>query len=97
MKFEDFNSTLKDRKPPENISQNLLALWYDGNGQWARAHQIVQDIENKDAAWIHAYLHRKEGDEGNAGFWYRKAGKTHCKMTLEKEWETLVIHFLSLN
>ena len=58
-------------------------------GDWSRAHEIVQDEEGRDAAWVHAYLHRKEGDLANAGYWYRRAGKPACKTSLEDEWEAI--------
>jgi hypothetical protein len=68
----------------------LQSLWYDGKNDWQKAHSIIQDIEDKTAAWIHAYLHRKEADKGNAGYWYNRAGKPMPAYSLEKEWEELV-------
>ncbi len=65
------------------------ALYWERKGDWAKAHDLVQDIETKDAAWIHAYLHRKEGDQWNAGYWYRKAGMEFYNGTLEQEWQSL--------
>src|ERR1700733_15799160 len=57
------------------FSGALLALWWDAKGDWERAHGIAQDVAGADGAWVHAYLHRKEGDAGNAGYWYRQAGR----------------------
>ena len=94
MKFEDFISSLEEETPPKEISSNLLALWYDGKGLWSEAHEIVQDLNTKEAAWIHAYLHRKEGDDWNAGYWYRQAQTDHCSDSLEQEWASLVRFFL---
>lgn len=94
MKFEDFINSLEEESPPKEIRLSLLALWYDGKGLWPEAHDIVQDLESKEAAWIHAYLHRKEGDDWNAGYWYRRAGKDHCSDSLEDEWTSLVRFFL---
>ena len=95
MLYDEFVTTLEDINPPK-ITENLLSLWFDAKGNWDKAHEIVQDDNSSDAAWIHAYLHRKEGDDWNAGYWYRKAGKDHCRSTLEKEWEDLVKYFLAL-
>ena len=72
----------------------LRALWHDAHGDWNRAHSIAQDIESPDAAWVHAYLHRKEGDLANAGYWYRQAGKQRPSVSLAEEWTELVNYFL---
>lgn len=69
------------------------ALYLDREGDWEKAHELVQDLETREAAWIHAYLHRKEGDEFNAGYWYRKADKKPFAGPLEKEWESLCDFF----
>ncbi len=76
--------------PPSQVTDHLKALWYDGKADWERSHTIIQDIEDADAAWIHAYLHRKEGDIGNADYWYRRAGKKRPSVPLEEEWENIV-------
>ena len=68
----------------------LTALWHDAKNDWNKAHKITQDISGKDAAWVHAYLHRKEGDSGNASYWYSRAGKPFSNKTLEAEWEEIV-------
>ncbi|MDB5229454.1 MAG: hypothetical protein JWN76_259 [Chitinophagaceae bacterium] len=90
MDLTTFKQSLSGGKPPENISAYLQSLWYDGKGDWKKSHEVIQDIAGNNAAWIHAYLHRKEGDIWNADFWYNKAGKKRPDMTLEKEWEELV-------
>lgn len=64
-------------------------MWWDGAGNWTRAHEIAQEIESREAAWVHAYLHRKEGDAGNAGYWYGQAGKPHSQLSLAAEWEEI--------
>ena len=89
MTFEQFSQSLSEASPPLDISEHLKALWYDAKGNWEKSHQIIQDIEDSNAAWIHAYLHRKEGDIGNAGYWYRRAGKKKPVVSLEEEWETI--------
>ena len=71
---------------PSHLPPLLVALWCDSGGHWDRAHHIAQDDESPEAAWVHAYLHRKEGDEGNARHWYTRAGQPVCNATLEEEW-----------
>ena len=85
-----FKETTAADKPPQDASVYLQALWYDAKGDWEKAHTLIQDVEDKDAAWIHAYLHRKEGDNGNADYWYRRAGKSRPPMSVENEWEQIV-------
>jgi hypothetical protein len=94
MTIEQFNSTLPQPEPPAGITDILTALWYAGKGDWEKAHSIAQDISTRDGSWIHAYLHRYEGDQGNAHYWYNKAGRTMPVMSLEMEWEALVKAFL---
>ena len=68
----------------------LLALWWDAKGDWEKAHEIAQDVSDEDGAWVHAYLHRKEGDLGNAAYWYRQAGRAVARGDLRVEWEGIV-------
>ncbi|HEX3471603.1 MAG TPA: hypothetical protein VHT28_10495 [Silvibacterium sp.] len=89
MVFEEFRGTLGETRPPDGVSPLLTALWWDARGDWARAHEIAQDVESRDGAWVHAYLHRKEGDEGNAGYWYQRAGRPHSRASLDAEWEQI--------
>jgi hypothetical protein len=72
----------------------LQALWHDARGDWAAAHALAQDVETPDGAWVHAYLHRKEGDAFNAGYWYRRAGKPVFQGALDAEWTSLVTALL---
>ena len=90
MSLSEFKISLVENLPPDNLSVYLLALWFDGKGNWNKAHNVIQDVEDKKAAAIHAYLHRKEGDIGNADYWYSCAGKKRKDISLEKEWEELV-------
>lgn len=90
MKFEEFKASIQKLSPPTILSPPLQALWYDGKGDWHRAHNVAQDIRSPDGSWIHAYLHRKEGDEGNAAYWYNRANKPFCNLSLEEEWESIV-------
>ena len=72
--------------PPGGLSPPLEALWHDAKGDWATAHRIVMNAQSAAAAWVHAYLHRKEGDLDNARYWYRKAKRPEATGTLEEEW-----------
>lgn len=94
MDFTDFKQSLASDERPEGLSQLLRGLWHGGRGDWDQAHRIVQAIEGPDAAWIHAWLHRQEGDDWNAGYWYKRAGRPHCHDSLEKEWETIAAELL---
>ena len=93
MTFEQFLLSLQNNHPPE-LSDYLESLWYDKKGNWDKAHQIVQEIPDKDGSWVHAYLHRVEGDVWNSNYWYTKAGKKMPEMPLNEEWESLVHYFL---
>lgn len=95
MLIEDFHSSIKEEQPPGELSPILLALWYDGKGNWDKAHSIVDGMPGINGAWIHAYLHRKEGDLWNANYWYNRAGKTMPDEALDSEWSKLVSHFLT--
>lgn len=86
-----FKESLSENKPPQNISVYLKALWYEGKGEWDKAHQLIQDVDDSNAAWIHAFLHRKEGDISNADYWYHHAGKKRPAISLKKEWDEIVM------
>jgi hypothetical protein len=94
MRYEEFIQSLSATQLPENISPVLSALWYDGKENWNMSHDIAQEIHDTDGSWIHAYLHRKEGDISNARYWYSMAGKSVPTVSLKEEWESLVRHFL---
>ena len=94
MTIEEFTATLASERAPEGISAALRARWEDARGEWDAAHQIAQDLEDSDGSWIHAYLHRKEGDLGNAGYWYRRAGKPVAGDSLDAEWRRIVTALL---
>ena len=86
----DFKATLSNAAPAPNLAPPLAALWWAAKGNWDQAHKIVQDEDDANSAWVHAYLHRVEGDLGNAGYWYRRAGKPVAKDPLQDEWERIV-------
>jgi hypothetical protein len=91
MQYRAFIDSLDQDACPNHLSSPLKALWYDKKGQWDRAHEIVQQRDDRTAARIHAYLHRKEGDDWNARYWHRRAGSIFPEtMKLEDEWNLLV-------
>lgn len=95
MMLREFHDSLSLSAPPINLTVYLESLWYDAKGEWNKAHIIIQDLHDNTAAWIHAYLHRKEGDVFNANYWYNKAGKRMPGYSLQQEWEEIVISLLS--
>ncbi|HUQ96305.1 MAG TPA: hypothetical protein VM010_01485 [Chitinophagaceae bacterium] len=94
MNAHQFTESLAATTPPDNASVYLQALWYDSKGDWKKAHELIQDLPDDNASWLHAYLHRKEGDAWNADWWYRKAGKQQPQFSLSEEWDQLVSAFL---
>jgi len=82
--------SLDQAEPPKDLTAPLAALWWDAKGDWARAHGLVDDLSTHGGMAVHAYLHRKEGVEWNADYWYSRAGRTFRRATLEAEWEALV-------
>ena len=90
MDVDAFRASMKEDAPEAGMPAPLAALWWDAKGDWKRAHGLVDDLETKEGMAVHAYLHRKEGDVGNAGYWYRRSGATLERGSLEAEWEGLV-------
>jgi hypothetical protein len=96
MTLSDFKNTLGQPAPPKGISEILVALWYDANKQWDAAHDIAQSKEGTQPYdLLHAYLHRCEGDNWNANYWYNRAKSKMPQISLEEEWETLVMIHLA--
>ncbi|TCH98244.1 hypothetical protein EJV46_13730 [Roseococcus sp. SYP-B2431] len=81
---------LMERETATDLPPPLAALWWDARGEWARAHEAAQAVDTAEGAWVHAYLHRKEGDLSNADYWYRRAGRRRPAVTLESEWSEIV-------
>jgi hypothetical protein len=96
MTVDDFRQSLTAAKPPAEFTLALVGLWWDANGDWKRAHESAQQDEGPEGSWVHAYLHRKEGDQGNAKYWYRRAGKPVCREVLDAEWLSIVRGLLEL-
>lgn len=90
MTADAFRASLTLENPPVGISIPLAALWWEAKGNWACAHDLVDSLETPEGMAVHAYLHRKEGAESNADYWYRRAGRTFHRPMLEAEWEALV-------
>jgi hypothetical protein len=88
MSFDEFHASVaRDPAPPAGLSAPLDALWHDAKGDWDRAHDCLQGDASSQASWVHAYLHRKEGDLGNAGYWYARAGRSLPRnQSLVNEW-----------
>lgn len=93
--FQEFLKTQRNEHPPELWPLPLQALWYDAKGDWNASHDIAQDIPSDLGFWIHAYLHRKEGDKFNADYWYRRANKHYPNSTLPEEFRVLVEYVLN--
>jgi len=97
MTFDELKKSLSGTNPPGSLPPLLRALWFDAKGDWSASHNLAQEIETPDGSWVHAYLHRKEGDDSNASYWYRKAGRKLPAVSLEKEWEMIVSELLKSN
>ena len=85
MNLDELEASRTAPEPPAHLPPLLMALWWDARNDWDRAHAIAQDVATRDGAWVHAYLHRREGDPGNAAYWYRQAGRPVCRNPLLEE------------
>jgi hypothetical protein len=90
-----FADSVEKSEPPAGLSGALQALWWDAKGDWQRAHACAQEHDDAAGMRVHAYLHRKEGDQSNAGYWYRRCGVAPSTVTLDQEWEELARAFLA--
>ena len=90
MTTDAFRKSLTSNDPPPSLHGALLALWHDGKGNWDEAHRVAQDVEDASGAWVHAYLHRKEGDQSNAAYWYNRASQPVAQDSLDAEWTRIV-------
>jgi hypothetical protein len=95
MTLAEFEASLTGDAPPPGLPPALQALWRAGRADWDGAHALAQADEGGDGDWVHAYLHRREGDEGNAGYWYRRAKRPFARETLEAEWAAIASAFLA--
>jgi hypothetical protein len=90
MDHQQFKASIAGAEPPADLSAPLAALWWDAKADWARAHSLVDELESKDGMAVHAYLHRKEGSDWNANYWYDRSGRDHHRPSLDDEWKALV-------
>jgi len=93
MTIDEFRASVSAADPPA-VSAALRAPWHDARGDWNAAHTVAQDIEDTAGAWVHAYLHRKEGDLANAAYWYDRARQPVATDPLPAEWERIVTELL---
>lgn len=89
MNLAIFKASLAEETPPAGLSLPLQALWHEAKGDWAGAHRLAQQAETMEGSWVHAYLHRVEGDLGNARYWYTRAGRPPATQPLQEEWEAI--------
>ena len=89
MTFAEFEQSLKTKAPPRDLAPAVAALWWARKGDWDEAHTIVMKEDSRDAAWVHAYLHRVERDAGNAAYWYRQAKRPIASGPLDGEWQAI--------
>lgn len=94
MDLAAFRKSLERAAPPKDLALALQALWWDAKGDWAKGHDLINDEPGKIPAWVHAYLHRKEGDLSNARYWYGQAGKPESKAALDEEWAAIAASLL---
>ena len=97
MIYNTFIQSLKNNSPPIGISKPMQAMWYAKKGNWYKAHQIAQNITSDSGSWIHAYLHRVEGDESNARYWYNRANIKPINTDFNEEAKRIITHILDLN
>ena len=90
MTFAEFEQSLKSKTPPRGLAPAIAALWWAKKGDWEQAHTVVMNTDGRAAAWVHAHLHRVEGDAGNAAYWYRQAKKPVATGPLDAEWRAIV-------
>ncbi len=95
MDLAAFRASLENPAPPSGLSLALQALWQDGRGDFDAAHELAQRDEGGVGDWVHAYLHRKEGDASNAAYWYRRARRPVCGESLQAEWEAIAAALLA--
>jgi hypothetical protein len=97
MTLEEFLKVKDSGMIPEDFPPLLQSLLLDADGDWDSAHRIAQEDFTAEGAWVHAYLHRKQGDLGNAGYWYRNAGRSMPEMSPEEEWEYIAMELLRIS
>ena len=95
MTLDQLRASFHQPGPPTNLPPLLAALWWEAKGNWNQAHEIAQSIETPDGAWVHAYLHRKEGDIANSAYWYSRAHQPRCTLPPDEEWKQIASALLA--
>jgi hypothetical protein len=95
MTRQEFHDSLSNEAPPKALTPALAALWWDAKGDWTKAHESAQEDKGPEGAWVHAYLHRKEGDLPNAAYWYQRAKKPVASGSLNEEWSEIIASLLA--
>lgn len=94
MTLQEFKDSLNNDAPPADLTLTLRALWHAGKGDWKGSHDLLQNDASADGAWVHAYLHREEGDLSNARYWYNRAGRPESSKSLAEEWDEIATALL---
>jgi len=94
MTYDEFILTIENDEVPPGLPLYLQALWYDGKGDWHKAHSLIDSLDDKNSCRVHAYLHRKEGDISNADYWYRRANAQRPSGSLQQEWQDVTTELL---
>lgn len=94
MTYDEFILTIENDEPPSNQPLYIQALWYDAKGDWHTAHSLIDSLDDKNSCRVHAYLHRKEGDIGNADYWYSRANAKRPSVSLQEEWKDIALQLL---
>jgi len=97
MDLDAYRKSLDGKAPPAELSSVLKAMWFAAKGDWDKAHELAQRDNSPAGAWVHAYLHRVEGDDGNASYWYARSGKTPSTARLQGEWMEITSELLQKN
>jgi hypothetical protein len=95
MTLAELKRSVGEGQPPAGLAPALVGLWWAAKGDWERAHATIMDETGKDCAWVHAYLHRVEGDLGNARYWYGQVGKATPTGPLHAEWDSIAGELLA--
>src|SRR5580765_7390835 len=94
MTYDEFILTIENNEPPSDAPLSIQSLWWDAKGDWHKAHSLIDSLDDENSCWVHAYLHRKEGDIANANYWYRRAGKQNPGASIRDEWNAISMELL---
>ena len=94
MTYDEFLLTIENDELPSNLPVYIQALWYDAKNDWNKAHSLIDSLDDRNSFLVHAYLHRKEGDIGNANYWYSRANTSLPQLSLQEEWKKITMDLL---